>query len=83
MEELQQIEDYLHRGIYPEGLSKGEKANFRRKCKNNYKFEDGVLYGVVSESKIKFDMQSKMFCKSICNLFYSSESFYKSICKLC
>ena len=44
MEELQQIEDYLHRGIYPEGLSKGEKANFRRKCKNNYKFEDGVLY---------------------------------------
>ena len=41
MEELQQIKDYLHRGTYPEGPSKGEKVNF---SKNNYKFEDGVLY---------------------------------------
>ncbi|KAL5503401.1 hypothetical protein EMCRGX_G010343 [Ephydatia muelleri] len=25
-------------------MEKGEKANFRRKCRNNYKLEDGVLH---------------------------------------
>ena len=31
MEELEAVENYLHRGVYPSGLSKGEKANLRRK----------------------------------------------------
>ena len=25
-------------------MEKGKKANFRRKCRNNYKLEDGVLH---------------------------------------
>ena len=37
MEELEAVENYLLRGAYPSGLSKGEKANLRRKCKNNFK----------------------------------------------
>ena len=28
---------------YPKGISKGDKANLRRKCKN-FKFDCGVLY---------------------------------------
>ena len=44
MEELEAVENYLLRGVYPSGLSKGEKANLRRKCKNNFKLEDGILY---------------------------------------
>ena len=44
MEELEAVENYLLRGAYPSGLSKGEKANLRRKCKNNFKLEDGILY---------------------------------------
>ena len=31
-------------GIYPEGLSKNEKRNFRRKCRENFKIENGQLY---------------------------------------
>ena len=37
MEEPEAVENYLLRGAYPSGLSKGEKANLRRKCKNNFK----------------------------------------------
>ena len=30
---------------YPSGMTeKGDKANFRRKCKRNYKVENGILY---------------------------------------
>ena len=41
--DLQAVEQYLRAGVYPSGFSKGEKVNLRRKCRNNYKFEDGVL----------------------------------------
>ena len=44
MEELSIVEKYLLRGKYPEGLSKGEKANLRRKCRNNFKLDQGILY---------------------------------------
>ena len=45
MENLQPIEDYLRKGEYPENISsKTEKANFRRKCRQNFKFENGSLY---------------------------------------
>ena len=44
MEELEAVENYLLRGVYPGGLSKEEKANLWRKCKNNFKLEDGILY---------------------------------------
>ena len=46
---------YLQRGEYPSGLDKGEKANFRRKCKNNFKFEDEVLYYRKHSSKAEAD----------------------------
>ena len=38
------IDAYLRRGEYPSGLSKGEKANLRRKCRNNFKLDEGILY---------------------------------------
>ena len=44
MEELEAVENYLLRRVYPSGLSKEEKANQWRKCKNNFKLEDGILY---------------------------------------
>ena len=44
MEQLEAVENYLLRGVYPSGLSKGEKVNLRQKCKNNFKLEDGILY---------------------------------------
>ena len=34
---------YLRRNQYTEGISKDDKANLRRKCKN-FKFDCGVLY---------------------------------------
>ena len=37
------VEDYLRTNQYPKGISKGDKANLRRKCKN-FKFDCGVLY---------------------------------------
>ena len=44
MEDLAVVDVYLSRGEYPSGLSKGENANLRRKCRNNFKLEEGVLY---------------------------------------
>ena len=41
MEELEAVESYLLREVYPSSLSKGEKANLRQKCKNNFNLEDG------------------------------------------
>ena len=42
--EFTAVETYLRSSQYPKGMTKGEKANFRRKCKNNFKFETGMLY---------------------------------------
>ena len=44
MEDLTAVEAYLRRGEYPVGLNKGEKANLRRRCRNNFKVENEVLY---------------------------------------
>ena len=44
MEDLTAIDTYLRKGEYPCGMSKGEKANLRRRCRNNFKLEDGLLY---------------------------------------
>ena len=41
---MEEVENYLKNAKYPEGLSKGEKANFRRKIRNNFKLEDGILF---------------------------------------
>ena len=42
-DEFSVVEDYLRMNQYPKGLSKGDKANLRRKCKN-FEFDCGVLY---------------------------------------
>ena len=42
-DEFSVVEDYLRMNQYPKGISKGDKANLRRKCKN-FKFDCGVLY---------------------------------------
>ena len=44
MEELKSFELYLLRGEYPTDYTKADKANLRRKCRNNFKVEDGMLY---------------------------------------
>ena len=44
MTELSVVEDYLLRGKYPDGFSKAEKANLRRKCRNNFVMDKGVLH---------------------------------------
>ena len=44
MEELAVVENYLRFGRYPDAYSNEEKANLRRKCHNNYQFNNGVLY---------------------------------------
>ena len=41
---MEEVENYLKNEKYPEGLSKGEKANFQRKVRNNFKLEDGILF---------------------------------------
>ena len=40
---MEGIEKFLLSGTYPEWLTQGEKANFRRKCKN-FKVENNILY---------------------------------------
>ena len=42
-DEFSVVNDYLRMNQYPKGISKGDKANLRRKCKN-FKFDCGVLY---------------------------------------
>ena len=44
MEYFADIERYILLGEYPAGLSKGDKANLRRRCRNNFKLEAGILY---------------------------------------
>ncbi len=41
---MEPIENYLRKGEYPETINgKTEKANFRRRCRQNFKFENGSL----------------------------------------
>ena len=44
MEDFTAIEYYLLRGEYPARLPKGDKANLRWRCRNNFKLEAGILY---------------------------------------
>ena len=44
VEDLAAVDAYVRRGEYPSGITKGEKANLRRKCRNNFKLEEEVLY---------------------------------------
>ena len=52
----------LRSSQYPKGMTKGEKTNLRRKCKNNFKFETGMLYyknnGIDEASKWKICVRS-------------------------
>ena len=63
-DEFTAVETYLRCRQYHKGMTKGEreKANLRRKCKNNFKFETGMLYykkdGIDEASKWKICVRS-------------------------
>ena len=61
-DEFTAVETYLRSNQYPKGMTKGKKANLRRKCKNNFKFETGMLYykknGIDEASKWKICVRS-------------------------
>ena len=64
MEELAVVENYLRFGRYPDAYSKGEKANLRRKCHNNYQFNNGVLYyrRAIKSNKSKQEEENWRVC---------------------
>ena len=43
MDDFNAVEKYLLRGEYPDNFTKAEKANLRRRCRNNFQLADGVL----------------------------------------
>ena len=61
MEDLALVEAYLCFGRYPDSYCKGEKANLRRKCHNNFKFTNGVLYYKMAV-KAKMDQENWRIC---------------------
>ena len=44
MKDYAAVYKYLENSVYPDGLSKEKKRNFRRKCKENFKIENGQLF---------------------------------------
>lgn len=44
MEDYQAIYSYLESNEYPDSLTKDQKRNFRRKCNENFKIENGQLF---------------------------------------
>ena len=58
-DEFTAVETYLRCSQYPKGMTKGD---LRRKCKNNFKFETGMLYykkdGIDEASKWKICVRS-------------------------
>ena len=42
-DEFTAVETYVRSSQYPKGMTKGEKANLRHKCNNNFNFETGML----------------------------------------
>ena len=44
MEDYEEIYRFCEDNVYPCGLSKNQKRNFRRKCGENFKTDDGQLY---------------------------------------
>ena len=52
--ELDILQKYLLHGEYPVGMTKADKANLRRKCRNNFKTEDGILYYQKMWRKVKY-----------------------------
>ena len=38
MDEFAAVENYVRFGKYPSDMEKGDKANLRKKCSNNFKF---------------------------------------------
>ena len=44
MEEYVDVYAYLESNKYPEGLLKDSKRNWRRKCRENFKIENGQLF---------------------------------------
>ena len=53
MDDFVIVERYLANGEYPVELSKGEKANLWRKCRN-FKLEDGLHYYRKASSEVQW-----------------------------
>jgi hypothetical protein len=51
MDVILDVENYLLRGDYPPCYSKEQKNNLRRKCRNNFRLEDGILKYKTSSRK--------------------------------
>ena len=60
MEEFDDIYEYLENRTYPEGLSKNGKRNWRRKCQENFKIEDGQLYHRKGDRKPLTEQQEQV-----------------------
>ena len=58
MEGYEEIYRFCEDNVYPCGLSKDQKCNFRRKCHENFKIDEGQLYYRKS-NRGKSDMQAK------------------------
>lgn len=58
MEELGDVYSYLDTGAYPEGLSKYGKQNWRRKCKENFKIENGQLFHKEGDRRLLKETQT-------------------------
>lgn len=43
-DDYENIYQFLQYGKYPEDMDKNQKRNFRRKAKDNYKLDKGILY---------------------------------------
>ena len=59
MEEFNDVYSYLESCTYPEGLSKDAKRKWRRKCKENFKIENGQLYRKKSDRKPMSERQDE------------------------
>ena len=79
------MEAYLHFRKYPNTYSKGDKANLRRKCHNNFKFGNGVLYyRRAKESRLKEEnwrAHGRTASCIYCGLQNYSEILVNSKCK--
>ena len=72
MDEFAAVENYVWFGKYPSGMEKGNKANLRKKCNNNFKLECGLLY-----------YKKKKSCNDAWTVCVRSEDEKKRIFKSC
>ena len=68
MDDFNAVEKYLLRGEYPDNFTKAEKANLRRRCRNNFQLADGVM---------KYRTAMKPGKWRVCNHMYAAHQLLK------